>query len=333
MSDSEFVDMLLDLAEFDELRAAAAVREQETRGITFTTLSEEQVRRPEAWLTELADLDNATRAHLGHPPRTPEAMRERLAFLRIAPEALFVAREGERYAGYTCLNVLDSDDRTVMQSWTGVRPEARRRGLATALKLLGAAYAKARGYERILTSPRRTNAASLRANEKVGFRPATGTEADGRTAARTVAQKLRAPASKEDWAAYHAIRRHVLFELRGQGSTYDANHPDDGRPDNHPLILWADDVAVGVIRIDVRASVATFRRVAIRADLQRRGHGRRLLEGAERFARAHGCTTVESHVDPSAVGFYLRCGYAQFDREEAGSSVLMGKVLDTSTDA
>ena len=176
MNDSEFVDLVLELANFDPLRAAAAAREQEARGITFTTLAEEQARRPDAWLAELADLDNATRAHLGTPRRTPEAMRDRLAFLRVTPEALFVARVGERYLGYTCLNIPESTGGTMLQSWTGVRPEARQRGLATTLKLLAAAYAKSRGYERLVTSPRRTNAASLRANEKVGFRPAAATD-------------------------------------------------------------------------------------------------------------------------------------------------------------
>ena len=140
-------------------------------------------------------------------------------------------------------------------------------------------------------------------------------------------EELRAPASDVDWAAYHAIRRHVLFELRGHDSEYNANHPDEHRPDNHPLIFCAADVAVGVIRIDVRTPVATFRRVAIRADLQRRGYGRRLLEYAERFAREHGCARAESHVDPNAIGFYERCGYARIDPRNMAGAVLMAKVL------
>jgi GNAT superfamily N-acetyltransferase len=139
--------------------------------------------------------------------------------------------------------------------------------------------------------------------------------------------ELREPLSEADWAAYHAIRRHVLFELRGHGSAYDANHPDEHRPGHHPLILWIGDVAVGVIRIDVRGPVAILRRVAIRADLQRRGHGRRLLEFAEDFARAHGCVQVESHVDQGAIGFYHRCGYALVDANDTGGSPLMAKQL------
>jgi len=130
-------------------------------------LASEQTRRPSAWLAEFTDLENATRAHLAAAPRIFAQIVERLAFLKVAPEALFIARSGDRYLGYTCLNVLESDRETLVQGWTGVRPEARRQGLATALKLVGAAYAKATGYRRIVTAPRQTNVSSLRTNEKV----------------------------------------------------------------------------------------------------------------------------------------------------------------------
>jgi RimJ/RimL family protein N-acetyltransferase len=176
----QFIDLVLDLDAFDPDRAAAAERDLAARGIALETLATEQRRRAATWLAEFTDLENATRAHLGEPPRTPAEMVERLAFLRVAPEALFVARAGERYLGYTCLNVRESDGETLVQGWTGVRPEARGRGLATALKLVGAAYAKARGYRRLVTAPRRTNAASLRTNAKVGFRARSAAEGRAR---------------------------------------------------------------------------------------------------------------------------------------------------------
>jgi len=126
--------------------------------------------------------------------------------------------------------------------------------------------------------------------------------------------ELRALATDGDWAAYHAIRRRVLFELRGIGARYDANHPDEHLRDHYPFLLWVGDEPAGVIRIDVAGAVATFRRVAIRDDLQRRGYGRRLLKAAELFAREHGCTRVEANVDAGAIAFYERCGYRRADR-------------------
>jgi RimJ/RimL family protein N-acetyltransferase len=170
VSDSEFRDLVLELDTFDAARATLAAQSHEADGVVFCTLAEEQVRRPYDWLPKFTDLENATRAHID-PPRSTDEMMERLEFLKVDPEALFVARVGERYLGFTCLNVRESDGVTLVHGWTGVRPEERGRGLATALKLRAAAYAKARGYQRIVTAPRRTNAASLRANEKVGFRP------------------------------------------------------------------------------------------------------------------------------------------------------------------
>lgn len=136
-------------------------------------------------------------------------------------------------------------------------------------------------------------------------------------------EDFRAPATDAEWASYHGIRRRVLFELRGNAVAYDAHHPDEHRPGRHPFILWVAGEPVGVIRIDIDGPVATFRRVAIREDMQRRGHGRRLLEAAERFATEQGCTRIESRVDPDAVRFYERCGFTRSDPV----SVLMSKSL------
>ena len=122
---------------------------------------------------------------------------------------------------------------------------------------------------------------------------------------------LRPPADEVEWNAYHAIRRRVLFEMRGLGSTYDAKHPDEQAPGHHPLVLWNGSTAVGVIRVDIAGDVAVFRRVAVREDLQGRGYGRQLLSAAEQLARDHGCRRVESHVHPEAIGFYEKCGFVR----------------------
>jgi GNAT superfamily N-acetyltransferase len=139
---------------------------------------------------------------------------------------------------------------------------------------------------------------------------------------------LRSPATDAEWLAYHAIRRHVLFEQRGRGAEYDPNHPDEHRSGHHPLVFWHADAPVAVIRIDIDNEIAIFRRVAVQEDLQGRGFGRRMLTLAEEFARRHGCSRVDSHVDPGAVGFYERCGfYRVVDAPPQGGTVLMTKAL------
>ena len=141
--------------------------------------------------------------------------------------------------------------------------------------------------------------------------------------------ELRSPTTDAEWATYHAIRREVLFERRGNGAAYDPNHPDEMRPGNYPLVLWFGVEAVGVIRVDLDAEkgVAFFRRVAVREDLHGHGHGRRLLEHAERFVRTRGFSHIVSYVDPSAVGFYERCGFHRAIDAGPGSSVLMRKAI------
>jgi len=139
--------------------------------------------------------------------------------------------------------------------------------------------------------------------------------------------EFRAPATDADWIAYHAIRRRVLFELRGLGAVYDPNHPDDHVPGRYPFVLWDADEAVAVIRVDVQHGVATLRRVAVREDLQRQGYGRSLLRAAERFASEQGCTHVVSHVDAGAVGFYERCGFRRDEPTEGERSIPMSKRL------
>jgi GNAT superfamily N-acetyltransferase len=130
---------------------------------------------------------------------------------------------------------------------------------------------------------------------------------------REGAHKLRAPRNEEEWRAYHEIRRRVLFEKRGEIGVYDDKHPDEFQPLNHPLILFYEAAPIGVIRVDVRDQVAWLRRVAVREDKQRRGHGRAMLSLAEDFARDHGCHEVRSNVAVDAVRFYEHCGYVHDD--------------------
>lgn len=129
--------------------------------------------------------------------------------------------------------------------------------------------------------------------------------------------QLRAPASNDEWKAFHAIRRKVLFENRGKPGIYNENHPDDAKPGNHPLVLLYKDAVIGVIRVDISQTAAWFRRIAIREDLQQLGHGRVLLRLAEDFAKAQGCSEVRSNAAVEAVGFYERCGYT---RDESASA-------------
>lgn len=139
---------------------------------------------------------------------------------------------------------------------------------------------------------------------------------------------LRQPTTDEDWKQYHAIRRRVLWERRDMDGEYDENHPDEQKPNNYPLLLEHDDVPVGVVRVDIRGRQATFRRVAVREDVQRMGHGRVLLSLAERFARENGCECAYAYASPDAVTFYEKCGFHRDSSRTHPKYVPMAKQLD-----
>ena len=139
------------------------------------------------------------------------------------------------------------------------------------------------------------------------------------------AYRLRSPADDEEWHIYHAMRRRVLFENRGLFGVYDENHPDTFVPSNHPFLLFLDGEPIGAIRVDIGDHRAIFRQVAIREDMQRRGHGRVMLSLAEDYARGRGCYLVRIYSAPDAAGFYESCGYHQDASESPPDGVLMAK--------
>jgi GNAT superfamily N-acetyltransferase len=143
-----------------------------------------------------------------------------------------------------------------------------------------------------------------------------------------ISYRLSAPSSDAEWQTYHAIRRKVLFENRGIFGVYEERHPDEFAEGNHPMLLIYEGEFIGVIRVDIDGQIAIFRRVAIREDVQYRGHGKVMLSLAEEFARGKGCNLVKSYVNPEAVGFYERCGFS-YDVSIAADAkhVLMCKKL------
>jgi len=128
-----------------------------------------------------------------------------------------------------------------------------------------------------------------------------------------VLHTLKSPESDEEWRSYHAIRRKVLFENRGLFGVYDEKRPDEFIEGHHPLVLLHRGESIGTIRVDIDGTRAIFRRVAVRDDLQGRGHGKAMLSLAEAFVRERKCEVIMSFVNPGAVGFYERCGFTKDD--------------------
>ena len=128
--------------------------------------------------------------------------------------------------------------------------------------------------------------------------------------------QLRAPRGSREWARYHELRRHCLFEkYHAKGSLhyfeYDSFHPDEDDPANHPLVFLADGQIIGTIRIDIKPDGrAIFRLVAIDDTWQGRGLGSTMLDMAEDYARECGARTICLNAVPDAWSFYIRHGFA-----------------------
>ena len=145
------------------------------RGVTFTTLAEENMESPEL-LRDLYDLTTASSADEPRPgPYTPvsfEQFVERdLRGPMFLPDAFFVARERGRFVALCQLQRAEGQPDTLVQVFTGTRREFRGRGIATELKRRTVEYGRAHGYRAIRTGNDSLNHPMLAINRKLGFQP------------------------------------------------------------------------------------------------------------------------------------------------------------------
>lgn len=96
---------------------------------------------------------------LTHGVRSPRALHD----------AFFLAKFGDLYIGESALKRSDADPKLLHQELTGVVPECRGLGIATALKLKTVEYARQHGYLEIRTWNNSKNGPMLAINGKLGF--------------------------------------------------------------------------------------------------------------------------------------------------------------------
>ena len=86
----------------------------------------------------------------------------------------FVAVEEGRIVGYATLQPFGEEPDRLEHGFTGVRPEYRRRGIATALGEAQVAWASERGYDDLVTTTGVTNVALRRQKAKLGYEERPG---------------------------------------------------------------------------------------------------------------------------------------------------------------
>lgn len=116
--------------------------------------------------------------------------------------------------------------------------------------------------------------------------------------------------TNEQGPACHAIRPKVLFDDRGEVGVCDRGHPDDRKPETHPVLLTSAQAGRGhEDRSRPAAGAGHHADVAVATDEQRCGHGRAMLSLAEGFVRERGCGAADAFPAEEAVGTYARCGF------------------------
>jgi GNAT superfamily N-acetyltransferase len=143
-------------------------------GAEISTLAEYQ--RGAGVLADLHEMVGAAMA--GAPDHFPALSLEMFERWLHQPGALAdgsaIASHAGRPIGMIALTCVDDHPERVLQSLTCVRPEHRRRGVATALKVCAIDFARRRGYQTIVAYNADGNKALLALNEQVGFRQTFG---------------------------------------------------------------------------------------------------------------------------------------------------------------
>ena len=159
---------------FDFSRFAGAEDRVAKQGIRITTLAAERATDPDA-LRKAYDLDiecsrdvPSVDAHTDRP--YDEWLKHAIEAPNALPDAWFMAVDANgRYLGISDLFAALDDPTFLWQGLTGVRRDARGRGIAMALKLQTVRYALAKGVEHIKTWNDVNNKPMLAINVAMGF--------------------------------------------------------------------------------------------------------------------------------------------------------------------
>ncbi|HEY7348478.1 MAG TPA: GNAT family N-acetyltransferase [Ktedonobacterales bacterium] len=160
-------ELRLTLAKANITQMVSIVDRVAARGIIISSLEEERLRSRNI-ARRLHDLYNAVLDDV-YTPLTFQDFVQRLDRPRIMPQGFFIARKDDRLIGLSALAYIEGDPEQALQHWTGVLPDFRRQGIATALRLCTIDAALRLGYKTLTTFTNHSEPITLALNEKLGF--------------------------------------------------------------------------------------------------------------------------------------------------------------------
>jgi RimJ/RimL family protein N-acetyltransferase len=166
----------LDLLAFDETPYLALIAELEEQGIRFCALADFPDRpenQAKFYALNLAIVQDIPGEDWDFS-RYPDFFQKRiLGSPRFNPAGQLLALDGEHWVGLAAVS-LDADSKRATNATTGVIRSHRGRGIALALKVLAARYARQHGAESIHTQNDSLNTPILAINHKLGYRSQPG---------------------------------------------------------------------------------------------------------------------------------------------------------------
>jgi GNAT superfamily N-acetyltransferase len=162
----------LDLTTFDPFQWDEAVNRVRSSGIRIASVADLRQTIPE-WAEDLHDLYTSVEQDVPTPLPVQHLPQEDFDTLvlgrKMIDDGFLVAIDGDEFVGLTEPQRVEGEDDIIAQELTGVTASARGRGIATALKVAAATWAREAGYRSIRTYNAQSNAPMLAVNNKLGF--------------------------------------------------------------------------------------------------------------------------------------------------------------------